>query len=115
MQSAIKEVFGSMFEAMLNSEMESYLSYEPNSCEGKETTNRRNSYFDKTIKNKVLAMYARDMSQLDISATIDDIYGFKLSADQIFKITNYVLDEQENWQNRTFVPFIVSTGEHDGT
>ena len=34
------------------------------------------------IENKVLAMYARDMSQRDISATIDDIYGFKLSAEQ---------------------------------
>ncbi|MBQ4403224.1 MAG: transposase, partial [Selenomonadaceae bacterium] len=30
------------------------------------------------IENKVLAMYVRSMSQRDISATIDDIYGFKL-------------------------------------
>ena len=42
-----------------------------------------------------------------ISATIDDIYGFKLSAEQISKITNYVLDEQESWQNRTLAPFII--------
>ena len=34
-------------------------------------------------------MYARGMSQRDISATIDDIYGFKLSAEQISKITDY--------------------------
>ena len=104
MQAALKEVFGPMFEAMLNGEMESYLGYEPNSREEKETTNCRNGYFDKTIKtsmgettievprdrqasfesiilpkhkrdvsdieNKVLAMYARGMSQRDISATI---------------------------------------------
>ena len=44
------------------------------------------------IENKVLAMYARGMSQRDISATIDDIYGFKLSAEQISKITDYVLE-----------------------
>ena len=50
MQAALKEVFGPMFEAMLNGEMESYLGYEPNSREAKETTNRRNGYFDKTIK-----------------------------------------------------------------
>ena len=31
------------------------------------------------------------------SATIDDIY--KLSAEQISKITDYVLEEQESWQN----------------
>jgi len=45
------------------------------------------------------------MSQRDISATIDYIYGFKLSAEQISKITDYVLDEQQNWQNRTLTPF----------
>ena len=106
MQSAIKEVFGPMFEAMLNGEMESYLGYELNSREEKETTNRRNGYFDESvilpkhkrdvpdIENKVLAMYARGMSQRDISATINDIYGFKLSAEQISKITDYVLEEQ---------------------
>ena len=47
MQAALKEVFGPMFEAMLNGEMESHLGYEPNSREEKETTNRRNGYFDK--------------------------------------------------------------------
>ena len=30
------------------------------------------------IENKVLAMYARGMSQRDISKTIEDIYGFKV-------------------------------------
>ena len=30
MQAALKEVFGPMFEAMLNGETESYLGYEPN-------------------------------------------------------------------------------------
>ena len=57
------------------------------------------------IENKVLAMYVRGMSQRDISSTIDDIYGFKLSAEQISKITDYVLEEQENWQNRRLAPF----------
>ncbi len=47
------------------------------------------------IENKVLAMYTRSMSQRDISATIDDIYGFKLNAKKISKITDYVLEEQE--------------------
>ena len=49
-----------------------------------------------------LAMYARGMSQRYISATIDGIYGFKLSAEQISEITDYVLDEQQNWQNRIY-------------
>ena len=53
MQSALKEVFGPMFEAILNGEMESYLGYEPNSREENETTNRRNGYFDKSIKTSM--------------------------------------------------------------
>ena len=53
MQSALKEVFGAMFEAMLNGEMENYLGYEHNSRQEKETTNRRNGYFDKTLKTSM--------------------------------------------------------------
>ena len=51
------------------------------------------------INRKVIAMYSRGMSTCDISSTIDDIYGFKL------KITDYVLEEQQNWQNRPLKPF----------
>ena len=45
-------------------------------------------------------MYARGMSQRDISATIEDIYGFTLSAEKISGITDRVLGELNDWQNR---------------
>lgn len=45
-------------------------------------------------------MYARGMSQRDISATIEDIYGFEISHDTISQITDCVLDELNDWQNR---------------
>ena len=143
MQSALKEVFGPLFEAMLNGEMENHLGYGNNDRGDKETTNRRNGYTHKTLKTsigevpidvprdrdgsfepqvvpkrqtdvssiegKVLSMYARGMSQRDISATIDDIYGFKLSPEQISNITDSVLGELEEWQNRplkAFYPFV---------
>ena len=48
-------------------------------------------------------MYSRGMSTRDISATIDDIYGFKLSAEQISKITDCILEKQQNWQNRPWI------------
>ena len=139
MQQALKDVFGPMFEAMLNGEMTGYLGYESNDKGEKMTENRRNGYSPKTIKTsmgereisvprdrnasfesvilpkhqrdvssiegKVLAMYSRGMSTRDISATIDDIYGFKLSAEQISKITDCVLEEQRSWQNRPLKPF----------
>lgn len=52
------------------------------------------------IEGKILAMYARGMSQRDISATIEDIYGFSVSAEMISDITDSVLQELEEWQNR---------------
>jgi transposase-like protein len=48
MQNALKEVFGPMFEAMLNGEMENHLGYEANERGEKETANRRNGYTQNT-------------------------------------------------------------------
>lgn len=53
-----------------------------------------------SIENKVLAMYARGMSQRDISATIEDIYGFNISHEMISDITDAILPEVEEWRNR---------------
>ena len=52
------------------------------------------------IEQKVLSMYARGMSQRDISATIEDIYGFSMSHEMISEITDSVLTELEEWRNR---------------
>ena len=61
-----------------------------------------------SIEGKVLAMYARGMSQRDIAATIEDIYGFQMSHEQISTITGCVMEEVEAWRNRplqSFYPF----------
>lgn len=52
------------------------------------------------IEDKVLSMYAKGMSQRDIAHTIEDIYGFELSHDTISEITDCVLEEIQEWQNR---------------
>ncbi len=52
------------------------------------------------IENKVLAIYVRGMSQRDISSTIEDIYGCKVSHEMISDITDAVLPEVEEWRNR---------------
>lgn len=52
------------------------------------------------IENKVISMYARGMSQRDISATIEDIYGFSVSHDMVSDITDQVLPELDEWQTR---------------
>lgn len=52
------------------------------------------------IEDKVLSMYAKGMSQRDISDTIEDIYGFEISHETISQITDSVLEHLEEWQNR---------------
>ena len=133
-QDALKDIFGPMFEAMLQGEMNSHLGYENNDKSEKQTQNRRNGYISKNVKTsmgemtidvprdrdgsfepqivpkrtkdisdidkKVLSMYAKGMSQRDISNTIEDIYGFKISHDTISQITDCVLDELNEWQSR---------------
>ncbi len=46
---ALKDVFGPIFEKMLNAEMDAHLGYDKSSSEPKETENRRNGYGEKTI------------------------------------------------------------------
>lgn len=52
------------------------------------------------IEEKILAMYAKGMSQRDIAETIEDIYGFEISHETVSQITDCVLDKLDDWQNR---------------
>lgn len=61
------------------------------------------------IEEKVITMYAKGMSQRDIADTIEQIYGFEISAEMISNITDKVIDTAHEWQNRPlkkFYPFI---------
>ncbi|PTK23309.1 IS256 family transposase, partial [Mammaliicoccus sciuri] len=134
MENALKDVFGPMFEAMLQGEMNNHLGYSSNDKSDKITENRRNGYGDKTlnttkgnieinvprdrdasfepqlikkrqrdvseIEDKVISMYAKGMSQRDISSTIEDIYGFSVSHEMNSDITDAVIPEMEEWQTR---------------
>ncbi len=134
MQDALKDIFGPMFEAMLQGELDAHLGYESNERGEKPTTDRRNGYSKKTLKttggsvevcvprdrdgsftpklvgkrqrdvsaieDKVLAMYGKGLSQRDIQDTIEDIYGFEISHEAISSITDRVLEELREWQER---------------
>ena len=120
MQEALRDIFGPMFEAMLQGEMEAHLGYASNERGEKINGNRRNGYTEKTVRSsmgdigirtprdregsfapqiipkrtkdvsgiedKVLSMYARGLSQRDIAETIEEIYGFAISAETISAI-----------------------------
>lgn len=139
MQEAIKDIFGPMFEAMLQGEMDAHLGYASNDHGAKKTSNRRNGYSSKTVKSthgdipvqvprdrestfepqvipkhardvsgiedKVLSMYAKGMSQRDIADTVEDIYGFEISHETISSITDRVMEQAEEWQNRPLKKF----------
>ena len=138
-QEAMKDIFGPIFEALLQGEMNAHLGYSSNNHDYKETQNRSNGYGSKTLKttygeipinvprdrestfepqaipkrtrdvsgieDKVLSMYAKGMSQRDIASTIEDIYGFNISAETISEITDKVLEEVQEWQNRPLKKF----------
>ena len=57
------------------------------------------------IEDKVLAMYARGMSQRDIADTIEDIYGFEISHEAVSTITDRVIETADEWQNRPLKKF----------
>ena len=52
------------------------------------------------IEDKVLSMYAKGMSQRDIASAIEDIYGFEISHETISEITDCVIEQMQEWQNR---------------
>jgi transposase-like protein len=52
------------------------------------------------IQEKVMSMYAKGLSDRDISAIIEDIYGFTLSHETISRIVERVTPRFEAWQSR---------------
>ena len=52
------------------------------------------------IERKIQAMYAKGMSQRDIEDTIREIYGADVSQGMISKITDKIMPEVNEWQNR---------------
>ena len=52
------------------------------------------------IEQKIIAMYAKGLSTRQISAQIEDIYGFDISEGMVSDITDKLLPEIEEWQKR---------------
>lgn len=56
------------------------------------------------IEEKVISLYSRGMSTRDIHDQVKDIYGIELSAEMVSKITDSLLPEIKEWQNRPLEP-----------
>ena len=49
---------------------------------------------------KILALYASEMSQRDIAEQIKELYDVEISPDLVTKITEKIMPEVTAWQNR---------------
>ena len=52
------------------------------------------------IDQKIISMYAKGMTTRQISEAIEDIYGFETSEGFISDVTDKILPQIEDWQNR---------------
>jgi len=50
--------------------------------------------------DKIISMYARGMTTRDIQAHLEEIYGVEVSPDLISNVTDSVINEVKEWQNR---------------
>ena len=53
-----------------------------------------------SIEDKIIAMYAKGLTTRQISEQIEDIYGFEVSEGMVSDITDRLLPEIEDWQQR---------------
>jgi len=53
---------------------------------------------------KIIAMYARGMTTRDIQAQLEEIYGVEVSPSLVSRVTDEVMEEVKEWQNRPLDP-----------
>ena len=121
-QDALKDLLGGTIREMMEAEMDDHLGYEKS--ERSDNDDYRNGYKRKRVNSsygameiepqvvkkrqkdisdidqKIISMYAKGMTTRQISETIEDIYGFETSEGFISDVTDKILPQIEDWQNR---------------
>ena len=115
-QEALKDLLGSTLKEMMEAEMDEHLGY--GRSERSDSDDYRNGYKPKRINSsfgsmdiqvpqdisgidqKIISMYAKGMTTRQISDTLMDIYGFEASEGFISDVTDKILPQIEDWQNR---------------
>jgi len=67
------------------------------------------------LDEKIIALYSRGMSTRDIHDQIKDMYGIEVSAEMVSKITDKILPDIKEWQNRpleAIYPFVFMDAIH---
>ena len=55
---------------------------------------------------QVIALYLRGLSQRDVRAHLEEMYGVSVSAELISRVTDAVVEELQDWQKRPWTPSI---------
>lgn len=61
------------------------------------------------FEDKCIALYAKGMSVRDIEKTLKEMYGVKISKDDITRLISAVSEETEKWKSRKLKPMYVFT------
>ena len=56
------------------------------------------------MDDKIIGLYAAGLSTRDIRAHLEEVYGLQVSAELISRVTDAVLEEVSDWQNRALEP-----------
>ena len=56
------------------------------------------------MDDRIIGLYAAGLSTRDIRTHLEDVYGLRVSADLISRVTDAVLEEVSDWQNRALEP-----------
>ena len=56
------------------------------------------------MDDKIIGLYAAGLSTRDIRTHLEEIYGLKVSADLVSRVTDAVMEEVSDWQNRALEP-----------
>jgi putative transposase len=89
-----KNILTSSGEIGLNIPRDRAGEYEPQIIEKHQTR------LSGDIEEKIISMYAKGMTQNDISSHIQDMYGFEVSDSVVSRITDKILPIAKEWQMR---------------
>src|SRR5208337_2469398 len=102
-EGLFKQLKKALIERALGAELTEHLGYEKGDPAGRGSGNNRNGVSSKTIltsDDEILSLYARGMTVREIQGHLTEIYGIDVSPDLISRVTDAVLDEVREWQNR---------------
>ncbi|MFK7874943.1 MAG: transposase [Paracoccaceae bacterium] len=64
------------------------------------------------MDDTIIGLYAAGLSTRDIRAHLEEVYGLKVPADLVSRVTDPVLEDVSDWQNRALEPFLNKIGSY---